>query len=155
MKTFLVLLVGAAIGIGVYWFVREPGRKQKLEEAQEKIVSGANQLKETIHEKVGDLRAEDIKDELARTGKVVRKKAQEIGAAVADATADARITAAIKSKYAIDRELSAWTISVNTTDGKVTLAGTVSSLDQISKAVNIALETEGVREVVSTLQVKE
>src|SRR5438046_2949080 len=119
MKTLLVLLLGIAIGFGVYWFVRAPESKEHLQKAEEKLSSGANQIKEKINEKVGDLKAEDIKDELARTGKVVRKKAKELGAAVADATADARITAAIKAKYAVDPDLSAWKISVNTTDGKV------------------------------------
>jgi hyperosmotically inducible protein len=154
MKTLLVLILGVAIGFGVYWFVHQPEGKEHLQKAEEKLSSGANQVKEKINEKVGDLKAEDIKEELARTGKVVRKKAKELGAAVADATADARITAAIKAKYAVDPDLSAWSISVNTTDGKVTLAGTVSSYERIEKAINIALETEGVREVVSTLQVK-
>ena len=67
---------------------------------------------------------------------------------------DATITAKIKTKYAIDRDLSAFGISVNTTDGRVTLAGHVTSHQQIGKAMLIALETDGVREVSSTLQVK-
>ena len=154
MKIFLVLLVGIAIGIGAYWFMREPESKQTLEKAEDKISVGASRLKETIQEKVGEVRTEDIKEELARRGKIVRRKARELGAAVADATLDARITAAIKGKFAVDPDLSAWSISVNTTEGKVTLAGTVSSHQNIGKAINLALESEGVREVVSTLQVK-
>ena len=154
MKTILVLLLGVAIGVGVVLYLRQPESKQTLEKAGDKISSGANQLKEKIHDTVGEIRTDDIKEELARTGKVVRKKARELGTAVAEGTADARITAAIKSKYAVDSDLSAWSISVNTTDGKVTLAGTVSSHENIGKAINLALEIEGVREVVSTLQVK-
>ena len=114
-------------------------------------------MKDAISEKVGDLswRSEDIKEELARTGKVVRKKAQEVGAKVADATANARTTAAIKTKLALDPDLSALTISVSTTDGVVTLSGTVSDFEHIGKAMRLAMETEGVREVMSTLQVKQ
>ena len=154
MKTLLVLLLGVAIGIGVVLYLKQPESKQTLENAGDKISSGANQLKEKIQDKVGEIRTEDIKEELARTGKVVRKKARELGTAVAEGTADARITAAIKAKYAVESELSAWSISVNTTDGKVTLSGTVSSLENITKAMNLALDIDGVREVVSTLQVK-
>ena len=154
MKTLLVLLLGVAIGICVVLYMRQPESKQTLESAGDKITSGANRIKETIQEKMGEIRTEDIKEELARTGKVVRKKASELGAAVADATADARITGAIKAKYAVEPDLSAWSISVNTTDGKVTLAGTVSSHENIAKAINLALATEGVGEVVSTMQVK-
>jgi osmotically-inducible protein OsmY len=45
-------------------------------------------------------------------------------------------------------------ISVGTTDGTVTLAGTAPSPDMIGNAMLSALETERVREVVSTLQVR-
>ena len=100
------------------------------------------------------LRPEDIKDELARTGQVVRRAANEAGHAIADATADARITAAIKAKLLASRDLSALKISVNTTAGVVTLSGAVASSEHISKAILLAMETDGVREVVSTLQVK-
>jgi osmotically-inducible protein OsmY len=103
---------------------------------------------------VWHLRAEDIAEEMARTGKVLRRQARDFGAAVADASSDAAITAKIKAKLAMDRNLSAVSISVNTTDGRVTLAGTVSSHNQVGKAMLIALETDGVREVNSTLQVK-
>ena len=54
-----------------------------------------------------------------------------------------------------NRELSALSISVNTTEGIVTLSGTVSSAEDISKAMLLAMETDGVREVISTLQVKQ
>jgi hyperosmotically inducible protein len=84
---------------------------------------------------------------------VVRRKAQEAGAAIADATADARVTAAIKAKMVANRDLSALRISVNTTAGVVTLAGTVNSPEDIGKAMLVAMETDGVTQVVSTLQV--
>lgn len=100
------------------------------------------------------LRGDDIREELLRSGKVLRRQARVVGSAVADASSDAAITAKIKAKLAVDRDLSAFGISVNTTDGRVTLAGNVQSHDQIGKAMLIALETDGVREVNSTLQVK-
>jgi osmotically-inducible protein OsmY len=43
---------------------------------------------------------------------------------------------------------------VNTTRGVVTLSGTVSSEAKIGKAMLLALQTEGVQEVISTLQIK-
>ena len=118
--------------------------------------NAAKSAGDAIQEKlrVLDLRPQDIKDELARTGQVVRRKAKEAGQAIADATADARITAAIKGKLVASRELSALSISVNTTAGIVTLAGTVPSNEAISKAMLLAMETDGVKEVISTLQVK-
>jgi osmotically-inducible protein OsmY len=85
---------------------------------------------------------------------VVRRAATEAGHAIADATADARTTGAIKAKLVASRDLSALNISVNTTAGVVTLSGAVASPEDISKAILVAMETDGVREVVSTLQVK-
>ena len=101
-----------------------------------------------------NLRPQDIKEDLAKTGQVIRRTAQQTGQAIADATADARVTAKIKAKLLAGHELSAMSISVNTTAGVVTLSGTVPSTEAISKAMLVAMETDGVREVISTLQVK-
>ena len=95
-----------------------------------------------------------IKEDLDRTGKVIRRKAREAGQAMADATVDARTTAAIKGKMVANKDLSALSISVNTTGGIVTLSGSVNSTDDISKAMMLAMDTDGVQEVISTLQVK-
>jgi osmotically-inducible protein OsmY len=123
--------------------------------AEDKVGNAAKSARDTVQNelRVLDLRSEDIKDELARTGQVVRRKAREAGQAIADATADARTTAAIKARLVASRDLSALNISVNTTAGVVTLSGTVSSPEHIGKAMLLAMETQGVREVVSTLQV--
>jgi osmotically-inducible protein OsmY len=53
-----------------------------------------------------------------------------------------------------DSALSVLNISVSTTDGRVTLSGTASSAEDIRKAMALAADTDGVREVASTLQVK-
>jgi osmotically-inducible protein OsmY len=100
------------------------------------------------------LGSDDVRDELGRTGKVLRHQVRDFGATMASASSDATITAKIKAKYMTERDLSAFGISVNTTDGRVTLAGDVASHAQIGEATLIALETDGVREVNSTLQVK-
>ena len=101
-----------------------------------------------------DLRSGQIKDELARNGKIVRRKAQDLGEPAADAATDARIVAAIKAKYTADPDLSVWKISVASDQGHVALSGTVSAEENIGKAVALALEADGVRDVTSTLTVK-
>jgi hyperosmotically inducible protein len=155
MKTLFVLILGVAIGFGVFWYLKSDStRKPTLEEAGEKVSEGAENLKDKVSEKMGEIRTEDIKEELAKSGRVVRRKAEQAGNAIADATADARITTAIKSKYAVESDVSALKISVNTTGGIVTLSGTVDSHEHIQKAMRLALETDGVSEVISTLQVK-
>jgi hyperosmotically inducible periplasmic protein len=127
-----------------------------MQEATNQVEHAAKSAGDAIQEKlkVLDLRPQDVKDELARSGQVVRRTAKEAGQAIADATADARITAAIKGKLIASRDLSALSISVNTTAGIVTLSGTVPSTEAISKAMLLAMETDGVKEVISTLQVK-
>jgi len=93
----------------------------------------------------------DIKQDLARTGQVVRTKAQAVGARMDDA----RIVTVIKAKYVLDSALSARAISVECHDGEVTLAGTAGSADLVGRAVALALDTNGVHNVVSHLTVQE
>lgn len=156
MKIVFTLLIGVILGAAAVWIYTTKEGRSQARSTGEQIENATKSARDTIQEKlkVLDLRSDDIKDELARTGQVVRRKAREAGQAVADATADARITAAIKGKLIANRDLSALSISVNTTGGIVTLSGTVSSPEDISKAMLVAMETDGVREVVSTLQVK-
>ncbi len=156
MKLFFALLVGVAVGAAAVWFYNTDRGRFNVKAAGDQIESTAKAARNAVQDKlrVLDLRSDDIKDELARTGQVVRRKAREAGQAIADAGADARITTAIKGKLVADRALSALSISVNTTSGVVTLSGTVSSPEHIAKAMLLAMETDGVREVVSTLQVK-
>jgi len=144
------------VGAAAVWYFNAYRTNPRVQSASDQVEHAVKSAGDAIQEKlkVLDLRTNDIKDELARTGLVVRRKAREAGQAIADATADARITAAIKGKLVANRELSALSISVNTTAGVVTLSGTVASPEDISKAMLVAMETDGVREVVSTLQVK-
>ncbi len=156
MRIFLALIVGVALGgLGVWYFGSKEGQA-RLQSTTTQIQDAARSAGDAVQAKlkVLDLRTNDIRDELAKTGQVVRRKAKEAGQAIADATADARITTAVKTKLLANRDLSALSISVNTTDGVVTLSGTVPSTEAISKAMLLAMETDGVREVISTLQVK-
>jgi len=156
MRTLLALVLGLALGGAAVWFYSNYGNDPRVRSAGQKVETAAKSAREaaTNELRVLHLRPEDIKDELARSGQVVRRAANDAGRAIADATADARVTAAIKGKLIASRDLSALNISVNTTAGVVTLSGAVASSEHISKAILLAMQTEGVREVVSTLQVK-
>jgi osmotically-inducible protein OsmY len=164
MRNFMIaLLLGIIIGATGFWYLQQERGAAMLREAkeaaskgQQAVTGAAADVKQAVAAKLEalELRAQDIREELERGGKVVRRKARDVGETVADAAADTAITAGIKAKLALDPDLSAAAITVNTTDGRVTLAGTVSSPEAIGKAVLLALETRGVREVVSTLQVK-
>src|SRR5260370_28438980 len=155
MKIFFALVAGILVGGAAVWFYGTKQGKSTVKATGEGIQSAAKSTRDAVESelKVLDLRSEDIKEDLARTGQVVRRKAREAGHAIADGTADARVTTAIKGKLIADRDLSAMSISVNTTAGVVTLSGTVASHEAIGKAMLLAMETDGVREVGSTLQV--
>lgn len=161
MKNLLLgLLMGAMVGAGTIWYLTvmkaENRTIAKAEKARESLQASGEQAKQALANRLEalELRAEDIQKELAEKGSVVRRKARDIGEAAADTAIDARATATIKAKLAADPELSALRIAVATTAGLVTLSGTVASPELIGKAMALALETDGVREVVSTLQVK-
>ena len=156
MRTFLVLVLGVGLGAAAVWFYGNYRNDPRVQSAGQKVENAAKTTRDAAQDKIRawHLSPEDIKDELAHTGQIVRREASNAGHAIADATADARITAAIKGKLLASRDLSALNISVNTTAGVVTLSGFVSSNEHVSKAVLLAMETDGVHEVVSTLQVK-
>jgi hyperosmotically inducible protein len=156
VRILLALILGVAVGAAAVWYFGTGRSNPRVQQATNEVESAVKSAGDAVQEKlrVLDLRPQDVKDELARTGQVVRRKAKEAGQAIADATADARITAAIKGKLVANRDLSALSISVNTTAGIVTLSGTVPTTDDISKAMLAAMEVDGVKEVVSTLQVK-
>ena len=89
-----------------------------------------------------------------------RERAAELGerAAVASAKAgevvrDASITSKIVAKMALDDLVKARTIDVTTDGPIVTLTGLVHSQDERDRALRLARETEGVKQVVDRLLV--
>jgi hyperosmotically inducible protein len=169
----IALLLGFILGAAVTWYVvgkrAEPAPEtpvhstattssvqRAVEDVKKAVGETADSVRTAIDAKldIWHLKADDIKAELAAKGKVVRRQTRETAEEVKDAARDTAITTAIKSKYAVNKDVSALNVSVSTTDGVVTLAGSASSYEAISKAMLIAMETEGVRQVVSTIQVK-
>jgi osmotically-inducible protein OsmY len=159
------LILGIVFGALAYWYVQKkaaehPEAQQRYEQAASQTASNATTTAESITDALRakldtlDLNSDQIKDELSRTGQVIRRKAQDIGDAAADAASDARAITEIKAKYAKDPSLSVWKISVSCSQGHVKLSGTVKSPDDIGKAIALALDADGVRDVTSTIQVQ-
>jgi osmotically-inducible protein OsmY len=156
MKEFFIgFLLGIVLtaATGGYFVAR---KSKSVKHAQDVTASALHRAADAVEAKIiaWHLTGDDIQQELADTGKVVRRQMSDFGAAVADAASDAKITGKIKAKLALDKELSALGISVNTTDGRVTVSGNVTNSKQIGRAMMLALETDGVREVSSTLRVR-
>lgn len=136
MRTFISFVIGLLVGLGAYWFYDR--------EISPRNVGGSDRLD-----------GESIRDDMNRTGRSVREKVNDAGAAIANATSDERITASIKARLVEETALTGFKIDVDTVNGVVTLSGAVPSQDAIDKAIQISEKTEGVRKVVSTLQLKQ
>ncbi len=159
MKAFILgTLFGIALCVaGYYLCFNHTTMRVDLGQAQTDVKNAATDTANYVHEKMSslNLNPSDIKAELAKTGAVIRRKADATGAAIADEAADLKITTTIKGKIVADPNLSALAISVSTTDGLVTMSGTATSPTNVAKAIQLAWDTNGVKGVVSTIGVKE
>src|SRR6266480_2260271 len=72
---------------------------------------------------------------------------------VACSQTDPGITTAVKTRLAADDTVKAYQINVDTTNGVVTLTGTVEAPAAKDQAVTIARGTDGVKEVVDRITV--
>jgi hyperosmotically inducible protein len=89
------------------------------------------------------------------TGVAVGAGTKEAAQQVGGAATDASITAAIKMKMADDPVVSAMKIDIDTTDGNVTLSGTVQDAAEGDQAVHLAKSVDGVKSVESKLVVRQ
>lgn len=104
-------------------------------------------------------------EEIGTTGRGVADEAREAGREVGDRAAtaanqaklaleDGALTAKIKSKMALDDTVKAYGIDVDTKDRVVTLTGTVKTQAERERALLLARETDGVKNVVDRLTVE-
>ena len=129
--------------------------KDAVGTAAEKTKDAAIDVKNAVGDKLVEwkLTPADIKTDLQKSGRIVRDKTVAVGEKVGGAIDNARIVTVIKAKYVADSDISALKINVDADNGVVTLNGTVSSADFIGKAIALALDTDGVHQVVSLLKV--
>jgi len=152
MLVRLLLLI--VLIFGVVWLVQNVNQNRDTARAQTELGRAAGRAAEKVGEAVKGLDVDEVAREMKETGRVIRRKTDRVARELADATRDGRTTAAIKARLALDPRLSALAVSVDTTDGIVTLAGRVDAPDDVARAIEIALEQDDVTEVVSTLQVR-
>jgi hyperosmotically inducible protein len=75
------------------------------------------------------------------------------GKTVGETIDDATITARVKTALLNDPQVGGMKIDVDTTQGVVTMSGTVKNKAEETRAVELARRTPGVKDVKSTLQV--
>jgi hyperosmotically inducible periplasmic protein len=146
--------VGALVGVGGYWYYDEHLSALDRWYLKQKVRASTEEVTQAVMTKASEINADAVKAGIARSGVYIAEQARAAGAYVADATADARITAAVKSKVMGEAGFAALSIHVTTADGVVTLSGAASSHEQVARAVRLALEAQGVRKVISTIQVQ-
>ena len=76
------------------------------------------------------------------------------GASVENTIDDATITAHVKTAILNDRQIGAMNIDVDTTGGIVALSGIVKSQGDATRAVQLAKQSPGVKDVKSALQIQ-
>lgn len=178
MKTILVFLLGAVIGAFAFNLYREKEARnaattsaaaapviaptppptptpvpedKDTRSLREQARTMTRDAGTAISEKLKEwkLTPDDIREDLKRGKEIVRTRAKQAGAELSDA----RIVTVLKAKYVLDRELSALDINVDAYRGQVTLDGTVANASLIGHAIALALDTDGVTDVVSRLKV--
>ena len=98
-------------------------------------------------------------------GTTTAQKAREVGATLSEragqaaeaterALSDGSLTAKIKAKMALDDRVKALNLDVDTSAGVVTVSGVAHSQAERERALQLARETDGVKQVIDRLTVK-
>ena len=112
-------------------------------------------LQQKAREKTADAR-DAAKDAAAKADEKTDAAQRKIGDAAertGEVLTDAAITTAVKSKFLADTSVSGLKIDVDTTNGVVTLRGTVPNAVEKARALELARDTRGVKSVKDQLKV--
>jgi len=115
---------------------------------EQKAEDKANEAKENIEDAAHD--AKVTTENAAHDAKVKTEKAADKAGEV---LTDAAITTAVKTKFLAEPGVSGLNINVDTSNGVVTLNGTVKTRAEADKAMTIARDSKGVKRVVNHLKV--
>ena len=116
--------------------------------AGEKAEDRAYDAKEKVEDAAHD--AKVATENAAHDAKVATEKAAD---KTGEVITDAAITSEVKTKFLADSDVAGLKINVDTSNGVVTLNGTVKSKAEMDKAMAIARDSKGVKRVVSHLKV--
>jgi osmotically-inducible protein OsmY len=149
---FILGIVVGAYSLRVYEKRNEVPPNASNPAVSDTTREAADGMGQAVSEKLAQwhLTPDEVKADLSHSGQVVREKAQVAGATIVDD----RIVTVIKAKYILDHHLSARDLSVDCHDGVVTLRGVVPATSLISRAVMLALDTDGVVRVISQISIR-
>jgi hyperosmotically inducible protein len=149
IRRLLLLAVVGAAGVAAYAYWSDSGPALRAR-AAELVTRTAKREAGELASKAAD-KASDAAGKIATTA---AGKASDTAGKLGDTVSDARLTAKIKSKMALDDHVKARAIDVDTSDGVATLRGSVASSDERKRAVQLARDTEGITRVVDELEVR-
>jgi len=150
MRTLLriVLLLIVVAAVAAFFFGYRLADRRAAEQPEYAVGTGGGPV--TARDRAGTVNVDRARQAGAQIGERVAA-----GANRAERLArDAALTAKITSKMALDDLVKARTIDVDTTDGAVTLRGSVASAAERARAVRLARETDGVASVADQLVVQ-
>lgn len=81
-------------------------------------------------------------------------KAESAMEKTGDYISDAALTAKVKAALAVEDDLSAFKIDVDSNDGMVTLSGTLANDAQVALAEKVVEDVDGVKNVENNLETK-
>ncbi len=90
----------------------------------------------------------------AEAGTAIERTLSQAGTEASEFFSDAALTTKIKSKMSLDDHVEAGNIHVSSNRGVVTLTGTVRSNDERARAMSLARDTRGVKQVIDKLVVR-
>ena len=175
---FRLMAIGALLAGGAYAFGYWDDPIDRVRAASAGIAAdaladraeGLGERAEALGERVGR-KAEALADKVERNAealadKVDREGIREAGSSVAttignqaeragEALGEARLTAKIRAKMALDDTIEARRLNVDTAGTVVTVRGSVASASQRQRVLQLARETEGVTSVVDRIVVSE
>lgn len=96
---------------------------------------------------------EELVESARRIGAALDREAVRLNRELEPRLEDAALAARVKARLVADPEVNPFQIDVDVVDGVVTLGGMVESDHERREAEELARRTEGVREVVSNLEV--
>jgi hyperosmotically inducible protein len=124
-------------------------RANELAKNTEGVVSVNSNLRVEPESSTGSA----LKEQSKETGKDIKDATGNVAHDTKEAISDARVTSEVKLKFAADDTVKALNIDVDTDNGLVTLRGSVNSKAELNQAIKLAKSVDGVKKVVSELEI--
>jgi osmotically-inducible protein OsmY len=118
------------------------------------VKKGAEKTKEAVKKTVDAVKDTDVKVKDDTKVEIHKDDGDPAVKTAGEATADAAITSAVKTKLLADARVSGLKIDVDTSKGVVTLTGNVANQTEKAAALDLAKSTKGVTRVVDKLTIK-